>query len=232
MPHDTPYFNRTNDSTSGPAPVKVVDSTGDEWVLEDNGGMPVNSRSTDPNDSTRHGLFDPFLAVPQEIDTVHSKVHGGLAFHAGFIDESMAASDTIVLAFKTDPSTFVHMVYSFKTLTGGHVDIYKDSTWTNQTGTQLPIYNRNHNSSTASTILEDQSSASFVATGNIIANPTGVTNGTQVLPSDFAFGSVFSPASGTRAEEEIVLEADTQYTFVFTADTANNKGSLHFDWYE
>jgi hypothetical protein len=200
--------------------------------------MPVSifvplARLTDPADTTRQQEFDSLHRAPLIIDVAHHEIHEGDAFLSGHADTSMNNGATIILAFKTPPGTKrIHMLYEFSTLAGGHLDIYKDSTWNASTGTLLPVYNHKQmDTPDSSAMLEDQSTGSFIANDNIILDPVNHSAGTQVIPTKFAFGAQLISAE-SRAVAEILLEVDTLHSFVFTADGNSNAGQLLLNWYE
>lgn len=188
----------------------------------------------DPDDNTREGLFDPIFKVPAYNSIGHLEVHEQDAFLCCHQDTSMSDTDTIVMAFKTPPGTKrMHLVYSFSTLAGGHLEIFKDSTWDAETGTLAPICNRFQLDTPASSaVLENQAQAGFVASDNMIADPTNLTHGTAVIPVVYAFGNKQISGGSSRDIEEIVLEPDTLHTILFTADGNTNAGQIYLNWYE
>ena len=187
----------------------------------------------DPNDSTRRGEFDNLFQVPVIQTIGHHEIHEEDTFTCGATDTSMVDSEVIMIAFKSGSGTKrMHLLYDFASKAGGHIDLYKNSTWDAETGTLLPIYNSFQKPTTkASTVLENQAQAGFVASGNMILNPNNVVLGQKVMPSDYAFGAVKSPA-GSRAENERIIQVDTQHVACYTADGNSNAGQLHLEWYE
>jgi hypothetical protein len=205
---------------------------GANWNLYSIGAAPL-SILADPSDASRQQEFDPLFKAPLWIDIGHHEIHEGDAFLCSYADISMANTDTFVVAFKTIAGTKrMHLLYSFNTLAGGHLDIYKDSTWDAETGSLLPIYNHLQlDTSASSTMLENQSTAGFTATDNLILDPTNLSHGTKVIPSDYVFGN--NQKSGeTRSTAEIILEPDTLHTILFTADGGSNAGQVKLNWYE
>ncbi len=187
----------------------------------------------DPSDSSRQAEFDTVFQIPITIGVEHHEIHEGDAFHSGGVDTSMANTDTLILAFKTPPGTKrVHILHSFVTLTGGHLEIIEGLTWTNQTGTKQAILNRKREASMDSSgMLEDQAQAGFVASDNMILNPTGLSGGT-VIHTHYAYGEKNFFAGQGRGTEEFILKPDTQYAFRFTADAASNAAQIMLNFYE
>lgn len=196
--------------------------------------LNVTSTSSDPEDSTRVQEFDPIFKAPLTIDIGHHEIHEGDAFLCGHADVTMSNADTIIIAFKTIAGTKrMHLLYTFNTLVGCHFDIYKDSTWDASSGTLLPVYNHlQTDAPDDSTVLEDQSTGSFIPSNNMILDPTTHVAGDKVIPSDYIFGNNQKTGGGSRAVAEIILEPDTQHSFVFTADGNSNSGQVKLNWYE
>ena len=93
----------------------------------------------------------------------------------------MGIGDTMILAFKTAPGTCqAYFATEMSTLTGGHTELLESPTWTTSTGTQNPIYNRKRETSMNMSGLLEDTGGSFLATDNIILNPTGLSGGTTV----------------------------------------------------
>lgn len=187
----------------------------------------------DPNDPTRLAVLDELFNVLVGIDVAHREVHEGDSFLCGYADTAMGNTDSFVIAFKTPVGTKrIHLIYSFDTLAGGHLDIYKNSTWDPSSGALLPIYNRfQTDTPDSSAVLEDQSTGAFIANDNMILDPTTHAAGDKVIPTHYAFGKNQVPASA-RAEAEIVLEVDTLHSVVFVADGVSNAGQVLLNWYE
>lgn len=187
----------------------------------------------DPNDSERVASFDTMFKTLLFLDVPHFEVHEGHAFISDAVDTSMADTATLILAFKTPAGTKrAHMVIEFTTLVGGHLDIIEGPTWDNQSGTKNPIYNRFREAAmTSSVLLEDQAQPGFVASDNVILNPTNVAGGT-VLHDLYGFGKKEKFPSDSRDVSEWILKPDTQYAIRFTADGGSNKGQVILNWYE
>lgn len=182
----------------------------------------------------RVAWFDPVFKVPVFNTTEHAEAHEKDSFISGFADLAMGNSDTLIIAFKAPAGTKrVHLIYAFDTLVGCHVDCYKDSTWDAETGSLLPIYNRfQEDTPESSVLLENQAQAGFVASDNLIVNPTNYVVGTKIRPTHYAFGSQSKAVGAIRATEELILDVNTLHSIVLTADGAANKGQLMLFWYE
>lgn len=186
-------------------------------------------------------LIDALSGTPVGITFPHYKIHSGDAFTTNFTDETLADAETVILAFKTATGTKrVHLFAFFSTLVGGHLDIWRDATWTTNTGVVNPIRNRNdEDNPNQSGLLEDLTTTpTFTATGNILSNPTltgGVVTptGATSLDKQYAWGERGKIGAGyLRDENEFILKPDTTYAIVFTAIGASNKAQVNLNWYE
>ncbi len=205
--------------------------TGAEWqiIFGPVGGHFI----VDPSDETRQGEFDNLFTIPVMIDVSHHEIHEGDSFTCNAIDLTLASAATMSLAFKTPSGTKrVHIFHRFVTLTGGHVEVTEGPTWTNQSGAKQAIYNRKREASMGSSgMLEDQAQAEFVASNNMILEPGSISGGT-VIHTSYAFGRKNQFTGANRETDELILKPDTQYTYKFTSDAADNSANMVLDWYE
>lgn len=181
------------------------------------------------------GNFDAVLVDTSgalvALDSDHYHIHEGNAFETNAVDLNLGSAATLILAFKTPPVTKMHFRIRYGSLTVAHVDLQEDATWTAETGSLAPIYNRNRAGTPGSSaVLENQSTAGFTATDNVVLNPTGFSAGTAVNTL-YAFAARTSAGEGG-SESIWILEEDTQYAVVLTSDAANNKAQLTLTWYE
>ena len=167
------------------------------------------------------------------IDYAHHEVHGGSSFASDVVDTTLANAETICLAFKTAAGTKrIHLIEKWIVLVSGYIDLIEGPTWTNQTGTKVPIYNRKRETTMKSSVLlEDQAQLGFVASNNVIGNVTGLSGGTTIS-TEYAFGTRRSPASRARGTNEWILKPDTQYCIRLTSTANSNAAQIILDWYE
>ena len=210
-----------------------VDSNNQLHVINSDSSGNAGVSLIDPNDGTRAGEFDSLVKAPIFIDIGHHELHEGASFIVCNPDTSMASADTMVFAFKTPAGIKrVHMLISYATLSGGHLELIEGPTWTNQSGSLKPIYNRKREASMSSSVLlEDSGQAAFTATDNIILNPTGLAGGT-LIHCRYTFGSKNIGPGADRGTNETILKPDTQYAVMLTSDVASNKGYMELNWYE
>lgn len=178
-----------------------------------------------------HEVRDPLAGAQVVISTPHHEVHEQCAFICDVVDTSMGLNDTLILAWKTmSAPKYMHFIMRFASKAAAHIELLEGPTWDNQSGAQIPIFNRARFGIKTSVVLEDQSSGGFTATENMNANPTTLAGGTVV--HDFYDWSDHKTTAKDRDSDEIILKADTQYAVVLTADAAVNAGQLLLTWYE
>ena len=189
--------------------------------------------SQDPEDLSRRGKFDPIVMAPVTISQEQHEVNEKEAFSASITDLVVADAETVSLAFKT-PSlpVRIHLLGEFLTLTGGTLDFIEAPTWDNQSGALNPVFNRFREAAPqASVVLEDQGQAGFVASENIISNPTTLAGGT-IISSFTAFGEKNRFTGSGYAVSKWILSPDTQYACRFTSINAANAAQITLLWYE
>lgn len=229
-------MGRYDDRGGGDQLVYGTTAAGDEFpvLVDTDRKLIVAAELQDPGDATRKAEFDTLFQIPIFINVTHHEIHEGCSFTGDAVDTSMELSDTLILAFKTEDSTKrAHLFMEFSTLTGGHVDIIEGPTWTTDTGTLNPIYNRKREASMASSMLLEDLTATptFTATDNMLLNPTGLAGGTTIQ-SHYGFGEKAKFGASGRDAQEIILKPDTRYAFRFTADVKSNQAQLLLNWYE
>ncbi len=167
------------------------------------------------------------------ISLAHHEIHSGSSYFTQASDLALADEGTLVLAFKTpDTTEWGHFIATFITNGDANLDGIEGATWDNQSGSQNPIYNRNRNPGNSSAMLEDESSAGFLATDNVILNPTSLAGGT-IIDSVYTFGEKEKAEGGTRGVLEWILKQDTQYAIRVTNNAGGeNKIQLKLNWYE
>lgn len=182
-------------------------------------------------------LIDGFTGAKARISMAHLHIHKKESFVFDYADENLGDNDTMILAFKTPVGTKrVHFFPEYSTLVGGDLRIYEDSYWTPGSGSAVSVVNRfREDSPTASVILENVTSASaFTATNKLIVNPTGIDNSAaSTIQRSYAWGKKEKFAAGSiRDDNEFVLNPDTAYAVVFTAEGGSNKAHMNLNWYE
>lgn len=167
------------------------------------------------------------------IDYPHHEAHEGKFYSVHYADLSMASGDKIILAFKTMLLPEVaHLLIEFSTLLGGKFHLDEGPTWVAETGGVVEIQNRWRKPSMRSSgLLENQAQAGFVASDQMIVNPSNFVSGKELFP-DEAFGSSVKVAVGGRSENEAILWPEKTYALVFESSAANNKGQIKAHWYE
>lgn len=185
----------------------------------------------------RTTAMDEMTGTLVVIDSPHHEVHEGDSFFTEAVDLTLANAETLIIAFKTSAGTErVHLTGEFTTLLGGNVQVWENPTWTTNTGTLAPIYNRRREATMeSSTLLEDWTATpAFTATDNVLVNVTGLNTGAATpLHHFYAFAAQGRGSSGgARDSHELILKPDTQYAIVFTSSGANNQAQMILNWYE
>lgn len=165
-------------------------------------------------------------------DKEHWEVHEGKSFISSIVNETFGENATMELAFKTPAAGEIHVVPSFQLKIDGHLDVMRGCTWSGNlhSGLESPIYNRNHKKNTASTLTVNLSQASFVATGYLMTDMTGLSG--AIVDTKYVFEGKFDVTSEKRGKHEYVLQTGEQYCFRLTSDSASNFGELRLNWYE
>ncbi len=166
------------------------------------------------------------------IDWEHHEVHDGDTYQVFFEDITLDDNATINFAFKTPPATTkqIHMVVEYATKVGGQMTVLEAPTWTAQSGTKIVPINMNRISTKTSSILGNETSTVYTANEIALNVTTILTTNATVVESDAVYGSKW--AGGARGTKEIILEGDTLYVVLFTAEGASNFGHLKMRWYE
>ena len=187
---------------------------------------PATVQIVAQNDSVSAGV-DDVSATLQVIDFPHHEIHEGDSFVSDH-EATLASAGTIVLSFKTsDTAKWAHMVFMARASGEANILIIENPTITAGTGTLHPVYNRNRNSATVTT-LSDSSTGSFVA-GNITLGATQ-SGGTVIYDEHFGSGQKVGGSSVGR--DEFILKQNTNYTIILTSEAAANDCETILDWYE
>ena len=174
---------------------------------------------------------DALFHIPVSQDAPHAKMHEGDAYSASVVDTTLADTEFIDLCFKTPATKLMHMTFDYKSLTGLKLEIFEGATWDAQTGTAVPVFNMYRDSANTSGVLENRSTAAFLASSELMSNPTTPAGGTAIL-TDYLFGAAnkLPEAGGSRVEQ--ILKAGTLYRIRLTSTAANNSGQIRVSWYE
>lgn len=183
--------------------------------------ISVNSntqlRVTVFNSSGLEAKFDPSSGTFVNEDYAHYEIHQGNHFYRkNWFDLTNGAVYNFLI-ITPDSVELPHFEYLISSEGEIHIDCYRDVV-VSANGTAVSTFNRNENSSNTATML-------------LYHTPTITSVGTQIYA---AKGGSAQKVGGTiRANDEVVLKANTQYLFRITNDTAlNNWIDYLFDWYE
>lgn len=145
--------------------------------------------------------------------------------------EDGAESDRILaVAFKTpDTTTRFHLTAEYISEGKAHFAVYEARTWTTSTGSQVSVLNRRRDNAATTTVLED-TTGTFADNNAIVKNPTALAAGT-LLYSDYTWVNK-NPLGRWPTMDEIVLDADTTYSFELTSDAGLKSSFIRLRWYE
>lgn len=185
----------------------------------------------DPHDNSRLQEFDNMFKIPIGITVAHHEIHEGNSFVSDIVDEDMADNETLSLSFKTsNAAKIIHMIVETSFKGAGHVEIDEGGTWDVGSGTQNPIYNRERNSTTISTLLENTTSGPFIANNAVVLNASSYNAGT-IIHDFYVFGEK-KLGGELRDVEELVLKKNQTYLIIATADAGTNGSQITLNWYE
>jgi len=165
------------------------------------------------------------------INHICREIHKGHAYCLTMVNTSMDNEATLVAAFKT-PNTLEnhHLAMVWVSKADAHIELLEAPAWTAGSGSQHAINNRNRCSSNVSNLLEN-TGGTFVASGKVVKDPTGLTGG-LILWENYIWGDKKSGPSLHRDEQAYLLKTNTQYAVRLTADAASNAGWFCLIWYE
>jgi hypothetical protein len=187
----------------------------------------------DPRPSHWPANVDPFTGAGAGIDWAHRAIHDGRSFSVTARNLALAAGGTLVLAWRTPPTTerFIHILVSWLTEEEGVMELLEGATWDINTGTAAAIYCRNRVLDSAAKLLENiRPGGTFEATQALVQDPTTLTGPVIYRQSSF----VGRAAEGIRrGEHEWILKPSTNYAVRVTNENGVNKGGeIEIDWYE
>jgi len=159
------------------------------------------------------------------IELEHHEIHLGNSFTLTAITE---LAGSLSISFKTGTTKRIHITVGYASESKAHLEHKEKVTITATTGTEQIIYNRDRNSSLASTVLQNKSGV-FVADNKVLIDAT-TTDGT-VVTSLYNWGDKKIGAYRRGLMEYILLE-DTEYEFLLTSDDGNKGLHLDLNWYE
>lgn len=160
-------------------------------------------------------------------DRTHKRIHDGHSFMTHHNDSALASASTINVYFKTDASQLVHILYNVIGSDAFDFEILEAPTVTSNTGTNAhPVYNKNRNSATVSTVLDNATSPA----GDKVGLDVTVTADGTIINSE-VFGNNKGGGDFSLIRE-IVLKLNTAYVFRLTSRSAGNRCHINLDWYE
>ena len=164
------------------------------------------------------GPGDPISNIPVVMDFGQHQVHEGEAHGWEYYTATVPATRNFALVVPDYTYTIgaPHLLFQLQSYGGaGMLSIYEGATYTG--GTPVTPFNRNRNSTTAPRM--------------VIVDGVTSANGVK-LPYTAIAGAAEKTADGVRANDEIVLKANTTYVIRYEEITATTRVIIHFEWYE
>ena len=160
------------------------------------------------------------------ITYAHYRIHAGSSFVCGIL-----TTNTTSLGFKTPAGLKqLHMIIKWAAESKATFELWEGRTWTPGTeATTSTIFNRNRNSDNASIVLED-SSGTFAATGKMLVKPTPVVAGT-LLDTEQTWSDK-KETSVSRGISEFISKADETYVALLTSNDGVKGTQIVMNWYE
>lgn len=203
-------------------------------VLADGSNIIGATRSVDPNNDSRFGEYDNIFTIPVGINVGHYQIHEGFSYER-HIDSANALVAGLNIAFKTLPGTkLAHILFGWSSSDEILFEILEGATWTQGSGTALPLSNLNRNAGNSTVILEDKNQPTFTASNQIIKDVTNIAGGTT-FENQYTYNASLGAsviAESRQAAHEWVLKPDTTYVVRMTETDDNCKMSITLHWYE
>jgi len=192
------------------------------------------------SDSTAQPLrLDKATNTIQVIEYEHHEIHAGSAFTCHWSQTSpTAVGEMTMIAFNTPNTTkWIHMLATFSSTAAATAAIYEVADLDVDEGTDLAIYNRDRNSSTASVVSTIETTPEAgKATSYTVAQAAGATLSTATPIRLRNLGAALAGADTggeSRSNNEFILKQGTQYAFVIANTTADdNTHNIVLNWYE
>jgi len=180
-------------------------------------GVAVIDRST-------HGIVN--------IEYEHHEIHAGDSYSCVVTDTNLGENGRHVISFKT-PNTNKHIHMVAEAIATGEAEwkFYEGMTVTDNTGTTLPVYNRDRNSGNTSGVLDTSENPDLAGYATLDAGMgSGSAYGTVI--EHIAMGVGKKVGGEARGIDEWILKPNTVYAFSLVSRAATNRVHIHLDWYE
>jgi len=173
-------------------------------------------------------VFDGLANAVKTIDSDHSKVHSGSAFHVNTHDLDLDVDGVLSITFKIpDISTKrLHFTANGSCTAGALFEILEGPTVTGSTGTSAPILNRDRDSDKESMLLD------MAALVNAVTINATITDGGTIIESAPLSAGKEKMTGNSRGEAEWLLKTNTLYSVRITGLAVDGVASLNLDWYE
>jgi len=162
------------------------------------------------------------------IGYAHHEIHEGNSFVAGS-SGILANEASLKISFRTpDTDKWSHFNYAAACSLDATLTFTENPTVTVNTGSALPIYNNNRNSTNTSILL---GSSTGVYVANSLTLGATMSGGTSIKPV-VHLGSGKKTGGGASSFTEAVLKQNEDYSVVLTSEAADNHCFLEIYEYE
>ena len=180
------------------------------------------------SDSTTPARVDASTSSWQTIEYPHHEIHSGSHFICYHYAAGKNDGDEIAISFRTpDTTKWIHVLANASASGAAYFYITENSTITDDSGTNLAIYNNNRNSITPSTVWNTAENPDVQ--GQAVEDVTWA-GGTAIYRESFGSGN--RAGGGARSDAEFVLKQNEDYVFVVQSDAAGLNLGLVLEWYE
>ena len=187
---------------------------GQSALLRSDGQIKMQNQLIDAQDGVTRALMI--------IDYPHHELHEGNHFNIAGVFTLGSTNDTSLIVFDVaDTTKRSHMVWDFRFLTAGTVEIIEGGEFVRSPDAVTPL-NNDRNSSTVSVM----DTVFVVYEDSTLTTRYGTTRRTHSVGAGQQVGGFVS-----RDTEWIMLN-DSLTVFKFTTDANNNKIEWEFEWYE
>lgn len=175
--------------------------------------------------------IDEVTGAITTIEYEHHEIHEGCAFKSDINTEDLkneGANNALHISFTTsNMARWTHLVVYGWASGAADLSIVEAPTGGVAGGSNLAVFNRDRNSSTASTMI----STDDTAANQLTQDATAPTGGTEI--HHWKLGAGKNKIGGdNRGNEEFILRQNTKYSLRMTSAVAVTRAQLTLEWYE
>ena len=184
-------------------------------------------------------IIDPSTLAIVTLSLEHYKIHSGTSFTCSHTDTVTDTGNRTIITFKTPNSRkHLHVTASASATAASKACIREGSTYTDNAGATLAVYNRNRNSTNTPIVLDTSQSPDAAGSATKYVHDTAnlpAEDGTLI--ANITLGQAGNPVQSVgglaRSQQEWELKPNTLYSFeVQSLDANDNTHWIELDWYE